>query len=806
VLRVRHRKLVALIITAIAIALAIAWWFALPQPLFNAPYSTVIDAQDGALLGAQIASDGQWRFPPTRAVPLRFQRALIEYEDRNFKSHHGIDPRGAARAAFQNAKNHRIVSGGSTLSMQVVRLARGRDGNRYLDKLAEIALAPRLELSYSKEEIMGLYAAHAPFGGNVVGLEAAAWRYFGREPSQLSWAEACTLAVLPNSPALVHPGRQRDALRDKRDRLLHKLYAQAALSKLDLELAIAEPLIAEPHALPQLAPHLLASLHSDRPHASRIATTVNATLQRTANEVIARHGAQLAKQDIHNAALIVIDNRDFTVRAYVGNTPALANDDERGHAVDIVRRSRSTGSVLKPFLYAAMLQSGELLPHMLVPDIPTQIAGYMPENFDRQYRGAVPADVALAQSLNVPAVRMLRSFGVARFYDVLKQVGLTTLTRKPDDYGLTLVLGGAEGNLWDIASGYANLAQLARDATPNKPLVYHTPRVVLTDARLQHRASDIGAGSAWLTLSALVEVARPAEEAQWREVTSAHPIAWKTGTSWGLRDAWAIGSSSHYTVGVWVGNASGEGRPGLTGSVAAAPILFDMFRHLESDAWISAPRWDLKQVQVCKNDGYLVNGDCESTTQRVPRASHGQLRSPHHVLVHLDAQQRHRVDSDCESVSNMTHRSWFVLPPDQEYFYRRAHTAYRPLPEVRRDCVSRDLVVRNGPTGFASIGLGSIEFLYPNASTRVYIPLDFGAQRGRVVFEAVHRDPDATLHWHVDQQYLGHTQLFHQMEFDISPGLHTVTVVDGRGESKSRRFEVLGVERSAWLPPPSPAF
>jgi penicillin-binding protein 1C len=786
-----HRRKLSIAVSLLT-AMILFWWFALPRPLFNAPYSTVIDSADGTLLGAQIANDGQWRFPPTKSVPQRFRRALIEFEDRNFEAHLGVDPRGMARATYQNFKNHRIVSGGSTISMQVVRLARGPKkesgkATRYVDKMIEVALAPRLELSYSKDEIMSQYAAHAPFGGNVVGLEAAAWRYFGRDPAELSWAEACTLAVLPNSPALVHPGKQRDALQAKRDRLLVNLQAHGAMSELDLKLSLAEPLIGEPRPLPQLAPHLLATLHAERPTTSRIVTTLQTTLQQTANDLIARHGEQLAKQDIHNAALIVIDNRDFSVRAYVGNTPAMSGDEERGHAVDIVRRPRSTGSVLKPFLYAAMLQSGDLLPSMLIPDVPTQIAGYMPENFDRQYRGAVPADVALAQSLNVPAVRMLRTFGVPRFYDVLQQVGMTTLSRKPDDYGLTLILGGAEGNLWDIASGYANLVQLARDASANKLPVYKTPRVVVSDSEKQRRASDIGPGAAWLTLSALVEVSRPAEESQWREFTSAHPIAWKTGTSWGLRDAWAIGSSSHYTVGVWVGNASGEGRPGLTGALAAAPILFDMFRRLESDAWIPAPRWDLKQVQVCKNDGYLVNGDCDSTLQRVPRAAHVQQRSPYNVLVHLDAGERYRVDSSCERVDRMTHRTWFALPPTQEYFYRRAHTAYRPLPDLRRDCENSNVNARNGP----------IDFLYPNADTRVYIPLDFGAQRGRVVFEAVHRDPDAILHWHLDQHYLGQTQLFHQMEMDIEPGYHTLTVVDARGESKSRRFEVLGTERSA---------
>jgi penicillin-binding protein 1C len=763
----------------LSIVAGVAWWLALPRPLFSAPYSTVIETQEHFLLGARIADDGQWRFPPTNSVSPRFRRALAEYEDRNFDGHFGIDPRGIARAFYQNAKSRRVVSGGSTLTMQVLRLARGREGSRWGDKLMELLLAPRLELSYSKDEIFALYAAHAPFGGNVVGLEAASWRYFGRSPELLSWAEACTLAVLPNSPGLVHPGRGRDVLKQKRDRLLQRLQLKGALSALDLRLALVEPLIGEPHPLPQFAPHLLATLHAQRPKADRIVTTLDGSLQQRVNSVIAQHAELLARQDIHNAALVVIDNRDFTVRAYVGNT--RSQDDARGHAVDIVRRPRSTGSVLKPFLYAAMLESGDLLPKMLVPDVPTQIAGYIPENFDRQYRGAVPADVALAQSLNVPAVRMLRAFGVPRFYDSLQQLGLTTLTRAPDDYGLTLILGGAEGNLFDIATGYANLAQLARDGRADLTPMYRAPRIVATDVESRRRATDIGPGSAWLTLQALLDVARPADEGQWRDFTDAHPVAWKTGTSWGLRDAWAVGSSARYTVGVWVGNATGEGRPGLTGALVAAPILFDVFRQLQHERWIAPPRWDLKQVQVCKNDGYLVNGDCDSILQRVPRGAQPLLRSPHNVLVHLDGAQRHRVDSSCEPVGAMTHASWFILPPAQEFFYRKAHAGYRLLPDLRSDCAR------------AQTQAGTMDFLYPNAGTRVYIPLDFGALRGRVVFEAVHRDAEATLQWHIDREYMGHTQTFHQLALDLAPGFHVVTIVDPSGESKSRRFEVLGV-------------
>jgi penicillin-binding protein 1C len=249
-----------------------------------------------------------------------------------------------------------------------------------------------------------------------------------------------------------------------------------------------------------------------------------------------------------------------------------------------------------------------------------------------------------------------------------------------------------------------------------------------------------------------------------------------------MRDAWAVGSSSRYTVAVWVGNATGEGRAGLTGALAAAPLLFEMFQRLPNDSWIAAPRWDLKNVHVCRNDGYLVNGDCEESVDTVPRAARVELRSPNNRLVHLDHSERYRVDSSCEAIDSMHHRSWFVLPTAQEFFYRRTHTNYQPLPNVRRDCLTADGTPRDR----------LIDFIYPAAGTKVYIPLEFGAKQGRAIFEAVHREPEATLYWHIDNQYLGSTQHFHQMEISLAPGNHMVTVVDEHGTSESRQFEVLG--------------
>lgn len=764
----------------LALAAGIAFWRCLPEPLFSQPVSSVLLGRHGGLLGASIAGDEQWRFPPLDRVPAKFRAALVTFEDKRFDYHPGVDPLALARALRLNLKHGEIVSGGSTLSMQVIRLARRHPDRTYLEKLIEMLLAVRLELRHSKEEILALYASHAPFGGNVVGLEAAAWRYFGRGPDRLSWAESAMLAVLPNSPALIHPGRNRVTLQARRDRLLAQLHERGFLSALDLKLARREPLPARPLSLPQHAPHLLATLRAGaRPGTHRFETTLERPLQLAARDIVARHAASLRTQGIHNVAALVIDNRSFEVLAYVGNSDWSVRD-EHGYAVDIVRRPRSTGSILKPFLFAAMLQAGEILPTTLVADMPTQYAGYMPENFDHIYRGAVPAEVALARSLNVPAVRMLKRHGLGRFYDFLRQFGMGTLTRRPEDYGLTLILGGAEGTLWEVTAMYANLAGLARQREPGPAARYRRLTVLAGDDTVSGRRAEISPAAAWLTLKALLEVARPGAEGHWKNFASARKIAWKTGTSFGLRDGWAIGSTSKYTVGVWVGNASGEGRPGLTGGTTAAPILFDLFNRLGSADWFPPPRAHMKQVEVCRNDGYLANGACETETQWAPRDSHFDRVSPYNRLVHLDPSRAWQVHGRCESVSRMRHRGWFVLPPGQEFYYRRHHADYRPLPPVRKDCQA------------VAAGRGPIDFLYPNAGTRLYIPMDLAERKGRTVFEAVHRDHKATLFWHLDDRYLGTTTIFHQQALDITPGPHVVTVVDQDGNRLSRRFEVLG--------------
>ncbi|MFZ5480735.1 MAG: penicillin-binding protein 1C [Myxococcota bacterium] len=727
------------------------------------PLSTVVLDREGHLLGASVASDEQWRFPGTGELPDKYVVAVERFEDRRYRWHPGVDPLSVTRAAVDNVRAGRVTSGASTLTMQVARLSRGNPPRTMGEKAVEAVLAVRMTATRSKDAILADYAEHAPFGGNTVGIEAAAWRYFGRAPDELTWAEAATLAVLPNSPALVHPGRSRDALRTKRDRLLHDLHADGVFDGATLAAALLEPLPDAPRPVPQDALPLLGHVRGER-----VVTTLDGQLQARVLDVADRHVAQLRGNGVHNAAVLVAEVESGEVRAYVGNV--RPSGEGRGEYVDVAVAPRSTGSLLKPLLYAAMVETGELLPHELVPDVPTRFAGFSPENFDRAYEGAVPASEALARSRNVPAVWMLREHTVERFLGRLRKLGLTTLFRPAEDYGLALIVGGAEGTLWDLAGAYRDLALSAQHPDGRIPPVMRWRGKGGTE-----RPAPYDAGAAWLTIRALFEVNRPGADAAWRSFAGSEEIAWKTGTSFGFRDAWAIGLTPEHVVAVWVGNADGEGRPGLTGTQAAAPILFDVFDLLDGRGSFAKPD-ALTTVRVCEESGMVAGPDCEHTRlEEVPRIARPDGRCGYCRLVHLDA-EGNRAHAGCVAASELRSEPRFVLPAGMEAYYTRHHARYRPLPPAREGC--------------EDAGGSPLAVVSPAADTAIFVPTELDGSRGRVVFVATHREPDAVVYWHLDGEFLATTVAPHELALDPPKGEHRLTLVDGEGVRVERGFEV----------------
>jgi penicillin-binding protein 1C len=765
----------------------IAYILCLPKRLFQDPYSTVLEARDGELLSAAIASDGQWRFPEQDSVPKKFADALVAFEDKRFWNHPGVDVLSFGRAMRQNISAGRVVSGGSTISMQVIRLSRKSESRTILEKVIEMILATRLEVRYSKEEILSLYASHAPFGGNVVGINAACWRYFGHDARQLSWGEATLLAVLPNAPSLIHPGKNRDRLSQKRNTLLRKLLLMGTIDAMTYSLAKDEPIPDEPMPLPQTARHLLARLSKDGNAEHRVRSTVDFSLQRRVEQIVEDHHQRLKGNQIHHAAAVVADVRTGNVLAYVGNVSI--DNRHPGDEVDALTSPRSTGSILKPFLYAAMLDEGKILPATLLPDVPLYINGFSPKNFSKEYDGAVPGDRALIRSLNIPAVHLLREYRYEKFHPLLKELGMTTLNRPPDHYGLALILGGAEGTVWDITGMYASLARTLNNyfEHPGKnryrekdshPLSYvANPDSSAADEL--DESSVIGAAAIYETFDVLKELYRPGEESGWRHFSSSKRIAWKTGTSFGFRDGWAVGVTPDYVVGVWTGNADGEGRPGLTGTDAASPIMFDIFSQLPGDAWFEQPQPEMEKVEVCSRSGYRKGEWCtETEKQWIARAGLQSAPCPYHKKVNLTNDLRFRVHSNCESISRITSKEWFVLPPLQEYYFRSKNISYKPLPPLRKDCQP-------------SLQGSSMDLIYPKANARIFIPRDLDGKPGYAVFDLAHRHPETTVFWHLDDAYIGSTKRTHQMTLHPSEGKHKLVLMDETGEILEQRFTVL---------------
>jgi penicillin-binding protein 1C len=586
--------------------LLIAYSFCLPRQLFNVPYSTVVTDRNGELLGARIAGDEQWRFPACDTVPEKFKTCLVNFEDRYFQYHWGVNPLAIGRATIQNIKEKRVVSGGSTITMQVIRLSRNKNRTVW-EKFLETILATRLEFRYSKEKVLALYASHAPFGGNVVGLDAAAWRYFGHSAAQLSWAESATLAVLPNAPSMLHLSKNRKSLLEKRNRLLKRLLEENIMDEITYELAISENLPDEPLPLPQIAPHLVTYFYKANKGKQSV-STIDKGIQMHVEEVLERWRRDFLQSDIRNLAAIVIDVKTNQVIAYCGNV--FFNENNSGNQVDIIQSERSTGSILKPFLYCAMLQEGEILPRTLLPDIPLNINGFSPQNFNLQYEGAVPAAEAVSRSLNVPLVYLLRKYSVPKFYDFLKQNHIATLPKPAAHYGLSLILGGAEAKLGDVANGYSNMARvlLGLENTPYSVQLSENPNTIRANPSNPRHPRSIQSSfqpaAVWQVFNAITEVNRP-EQIDWKTLPSMQKIAWKTGTSYGFRDAWAVGVTPKYVVGVWVGNASGEGKPNLTGARTAGPVMFDIFDFLPSSPWFETPQGAFVEAEICRQSGYL---------------------------------------------------------------------------------------------------------------------------------------------------------------------------------------------------------
>ncbi len=758
--------------TFLLLLIPLIWFLLPPSELFTCDYSRAVLSRDGELLRVWLTEDEQFRFPPSNTpLPEKYITAVTTYEDQRYYSHLGVDLLSIGRATIANIKAGSVVEGGSTITMQLARLSNPAD-RTVVSKISEAFRAVRISLHYSKDEVLKLYSAHLPMGGNIVGLESASFRYYGKPPVELSWAEAALFAVLPNAPGMIDISRKREALLQKRNGLLEQLHAKDLLSDIDFALAVDEPLPEKVNRIPFEAPHFSRFLLNSCDE-TLIHSTLDRYTQQTLEDAIERYQFQLNGVGVENSAVMIADVKSAEVLAYAGSQNFFAT--EQHGMVDGVQARRSTGSLLKPILTAALIDRGPFTPQTMLQDIPTYYGTFAPQNANHVFGGVVSLHDALTQSLNVPFVRLLNYYGNREFYDLIERGGVD-LPKSANHYGLSLVIGGAEASLWDMMNLYLPLSGdgSVRRLSPTKD-----------DSTVIHDTL-FSAGSAALTRDIMTNLIRPGFE-QYRSsfANGDGKIAWKTGTSYGHKDGWAVGFSGEYLIGVWVGNFSGEGNPAIGGAKLAAPLLFSLFGSLRSpdDSLPELPLNNLDYFPVCAGSGYPAGDNCDSITNLLlPISRTNRTTCPYHRVITVDKTTGEQLCSACWSGKNAESDTVLIYPPAARQLYHNRGYDVDTLPVHNPHCN-------------AEKSAHAIELVYPTDGITIFLPRNFDTTREKLIFNAIHRRDSAELFWYLDQNFIGTTSGENKLTVDsIAIGEHTLFVQDSEGSRAGVKFSVFWQE------------
>jgi len=589
-------KKLAVISGAVIAFFLVVMFFPVDRGKLNKPVSQTIYDSNERLLRAFLTGDDKWRVNvDVDEVSDRLKMVVINVEDRCFYDH----PWAVVRAIYLNLKNKRIISGGSTITMQVARMMEHRKRS-IPSKIVEMIRAVKLEVLYSKDEILEFYFNMAPYGGNIEGIGAACYYYFQRSPSEISLAQAALLAAIPNSPNALHPERHPLRLKKKRDNILAYLRKRRVITDEEYYQAKKEDIIIENPGMPFDAPHFTDLIHGYFPLKTRVYTTLNSAIHGKCRIILREHLKKWYDSGITNGAVVVLDNKDNSILALIGSYDFF--DKAHSGQVNGATSSRSPGSTLKPFLYAIGIDKGLMTQSSIMYDIPISYAGYTPENYDSKYYGVISVKQALTKSMNIPAVNLLSRIGIGNFVSFLQKGGISTIDYDNLDYGLSIILGGCEVKLAELTNLYAILANEGR---------FRRVRYCKDDPIIQGN-SILSPGAAYIITELLSKVKRPDLPTYWKFSMDRPKIAWKTGTSYGHRDAWSIGYTRGFTVGVWVGNFGGQGTPELVGAQVAGPILFDILNAIsgkEERKWFKRPNSVGTRV-VCATSGMLPGRDC----------------------------------------------------------------------------------------------------------------------------------------------------------------------------------------------------
>ncbi|SHM08635.1 penicillin-binding protein 1C [Hymenobacter psychrotolerans] len=666
------------VLIGVAVVLALVGGLDLLFPLPPPPqYSPIVLAADGSVLHAYLNPTQKWRMKTElREITPVLRKAILEKEDRWFRWHFGVNPVALVQAAGRNLFGTGRTTGASTITMQVARLLEPKE-RTFGNKLLEMLRATQLELHYSKDEILQLYLNLVPYGGNVEGVKSAALLYFQQTPDYLSLAQTVTLAIIPNRPRGLVLGKNNAAVLQERNRWLNRLGEAGLFPKEAVEDALLEPLDVQRHAAPTLAPHLSRRLVRQFPRQAIIRSGLERGKQAKAEDLTRNYVRRLYELGITQAAVLVVNNRTRQVEAYVGSADFrdFANQGQNDGIVAV----RSPGSTLKPFLYALAMDRGLVTPKQLLPDVPTNFQGYRPENFDKHCNGEVTLERALAYSLNIPAVRVLNQLGVPTFTDKLRQAGFQNVTRNRTRLGLSSILGGCGASLEELTNLYVTLAEGGQ---------YSGLQLVST-RKGTSTSPLISEASAFLTTEILAQLTRPDLPINAASSMRLPKIAWKTGTSYGRRDAWSIGYNKQYTIGVWVGNFSGQGSPALTGSEVATPLLFDLFNTLAYNSpndWFVPPA-ALDFRLVCTESGLVPGENCPNQIidYFLPNVSSGQ-RCQHVREVLVSADGSFTYCRACAPAAGYRRELYPNLLPEVVAYKEAQGIPYRRLPPHNPQC------------------------------------------------------------------------------------------------------------------------
>ncbi|GAB3095293.1 penicillin-binding protein 1C [Lysobacter terrae] len=773
--------LAALLLLTAAMLLDLA--FPLPLPK-QRDAGAVVLARDATPLRAFADRGGIWRYPVTteQVSPLYLQ-ALLNYEDRWFWRHAGVNPFALARAGGQWLRQGRVVSGGSTLTMQVARILDQPAGRRQTRtpwaKLRQLARAVQLEVHLSKREILALYLNRAPFGGTIEGVEAASWAYLGKPAARLSHAEAALLAVLPQSPSRLRPDREAERARVARDKVLARMQTLGVWSAQEVRDARMEPVVARSLQPPQHASLLAQRLRFAHPQTTRIESTIDADLQRTLEDRVSAYFSDLPERT--SAALLVVDNATLEARAYVGSVE-FADKARLGH-VDMVKAWRSPGSTLKPFLYGLALDDGLIHSESLLVDAPQAFGDYRPGNFDMAFNGPVGAAEALRLSLNVPAVDLLDRVGPSRFAARLANAGIDLKWPDGAKPNLAMILGGTGARLEDLVGAYAAL---------NREGVAGRVRYQPQDPRVERRL--LSPGAAWIIRDTLEANPRPGSIADTFEMGGRPRVAWKTGTSYGFRDAWALGSTRRYTVGVWVGRPDGTPLPGQYGVVTALPLLFEVVDSLPAQRGDAAPRpppRNVEQIDICWPLGLPPDPQSPQLCRRRLKAwtldgvvpptfaeRDARLWNAGRERFEVDARTGLRLSADCAQPHERRPSQIARWPALASPWLSQEARAAARLPALSPDCSA------DGREATEELRIEGIH----DAATLARAPNS--AAPLRLSVRAI--GSDARIRWLLDGKLVGESQGAGLFPYDFGDaGAHTLTALADTGAWSRVSFRVL---------------